>query len=70
MAIASAEVKVCHILTSGNLPRQDMADLLVNVLGKLKKLAQGNQAPFIAKVFKDKRVERWRTKTQLLKTLT
>lgn len=69
MAIARAEVKV-FILTSGNLTRQDMADILVDVLGKLKKFAQGNQAPFIAKVAKDKRVECWRTKTQLLKMLT
>lgn len=69
MAIARAEVKV-FILTSGNLTRQDMADLLVDVLGKLKKFAQGNQAPFIAKVSKDKRVELWRSRTQLLKMLT
>jgi predicted nuclease of predicted toxin-antitoxin system len=68
MAIASAEVKV-FILVSGNLTRQDMADLFVDVLEKLKKFSQGNQAPFIAKVFKERRVELWRTRTQLLKML-
>jgi predicted nuclease of predicted toxin-antitoxin system len=68
MAIVRAEVKV-FILTSGNLTRQDMADILVDVLGKLKKFAQGNQAPFIAKVSKDRRVAMWKTRTQLLKML-
>jgi predicted nuclease of predicted toxin-antitoxin system len=66
MAIARSEVKV-FILTSGNLTRQEMAALLVDVLEKLKKFAQGNQAPFIAKVFKERRVELWKTRTQLLK---
>jgi predicted nuclease of predicted toxin-antitoxin system len=66
MAIARSEVKV-FILTSGNLTRQEMAALLVDVLEKLKKFAQGNQAPFIGKVFKDRRVELWKTRTQLLK---
>jgi predicted nuclease of predicted toxin-antitoxin system len=69
MAIARAEVKV-FILTSGNLARQDMADILVDVLEKLKKFSQGNQAPFIAKVSKDRRVELWKNRTQLLKMLT
>jgi hypothetical protein len=32
-------------------------------------LAQGNQAPFIAKVSKDRRVEPWKNRTQLLKML-
>lgn len=69
MAIARAEVKV-FILASGNLTRQEMADLLVNALEKLKKFTQGNQAPFIAKVSKNRRVELWKTRTQLLKLLT
>jgi PIN like domain len=45
IAIARAEVKV-FIRSSGNLTRPDMADLLVDVLEKLKGFAQGNQAPF------------------------
>lgn len=69
MAIARAEVKV-FILASGNLTRQEMAALLVDVLEKLKKFAQGNQAPFIAKVYQGRRVELWKNRTQLLKLLT
>lgn len=42
MAIARAEVKV-FILPSGNLTRQEMAALLVDVLEKLKTFAQGKR---------------------------
>ncbi|HEY9825994.1 MAG TPA: DUF5615 family PIN-like protein [Stenomitos sp.] len=68
MAIASANVMV-FILASGNLTSQEMAGLYVDVLEKLKRFVQGNQAPFIAKVFKDRRVERWKNSTQLLRLL-
>lgn len=67
-AIARAGARV-FILVSGNLTRQQMAALFVNVLEKLKKFTRGNQAPFIAKIHKDGRVELWRNRTQLLKLL-
>lgn len=67
-AIARSSGRV-FILVSGKLTRQQMADLFVNVLGKLKKFTQGNQAPFIAKIYKDGKVELWRNQTQLLKLL-
>ncbi|MBD2067343.1 hypothetical protein H6F93_07340 [Leptolyngbya sp. FACHB-671] len=66
--IARANVKVFS-LASGNLTRQQMADLFAGVLKKLEKFTTGNQAPFIAKVYKDSRVELWRNRTQLLKLL-
>lgn len=67
-AIADANVKVFS-LVSGNLTRQQMADLFVNVLEKLEKFTHGNQPPFIAKIYKDGRVTIWRNRTQLLKFL-
>ena len=67
-AIARAGARV-FILVSGNLTRQQMADLFVAVLEKLKKFVRGNQAPFIAKLYKDGRVELWKNRTQLLKLL-
>ena len=67
-AIARSHTRVFS-LASGNLTRQQMADLFVEVLPKLKKFTQGNQAPFIAKIYKDGRVELWRNSTQLLKLL-
>jgi hypothetical protein len=56
-------------LVSGNLTTQQMTDLFVAVLGKLKKFTQGNQAPFIAKIYKDGKVQLWHNRTQLLKLL-
>jgi predicted nuclease of predicted toxin-antitoxin system len=67
-AIARAGARV-FILVSGNLTRQQMADLFVEVLPKLEKFNQGNQPPFIAKIYKDGRVELWRKRTNLLKLL-
>ncbi len=42
---------------------------IVDVLEKLTKFTQGNQAPFIAKIYKDAGVKLWRNQTQLLKLL-
>jgi len=67
-AIARAGARV-FILVSGNLTRQQMADLFVEVLPRLEKFTQGNQAPFITKIYKDGRVALWRSSTQLLKLL-
>jgi predicted nuclease of predicted toxin-antitoxin system len=52
-AIARANVKIFS-LASGNLTRQQMADLFVDVLGKITRFTQGNQAPFISKGLADK----------------
>lgn len=65
-AIAHAGARV-FILVSGNLTSQQMAKLFVDVLGKLKKLMLGHKAPFIAKVYKDGRVQVWKNRQQLLK---
>ncbi len=67
-AMAEANVKVFS-LASGSLTRQQMANLFVNILEKLEKFAQGNQPPFIAKIYKDGRIALWRNHTQLLKLL-
>ena len=44
-----------------------MADLFVKVLKKLEQFTQGNQAPFIAKIYKNGQVKLWKTRNQLLK---
>ena len=67
-AVARAGARV-FILASGNLTSQQMAEIFVGVLENLKKFVQGNQAPFIAKIYRDGRVKLWRNQTQLLKLL-
>lgn len=67
-AIAKAHVKV-FALASGNLTRQDMANLFVQAISKLEKFSQGNKPPFIAKIYKNGTVKVWRNRTELLKFL-
>lgn len=67
-AIAKANVKV-FALASGNLTRQNMAHLFVQTISKLEKFSQGNQPPFIAKLYKTGTVKLWRNRTELLKFL-
>lgn len=67
-AIAQANVKV-FTLVSGNLSRQQMADLFVEIIPRIGKFSQGNQPPFIAKIYKDGKITLWKNRTQLLKLL-
>jgi hypothetical protein len=55
------------ILVSGNLSSQGMAELFVKVLNKVEKFTKGNQAPFIAKIYKGGKVQIWRSHSELLK---
>ncbi len=54
-AIAISNARV-FILTSGKLFSKNMQDIFVNTINKIAKMTQGNQAPFIAKVYRDGRV--------------
>lgn len=67
-AIARASARI-FILVSGNLSRQQMVDLFVEALERINKFTQGNQAPFIAKIYKDGKIQLWRNQTQLQKLL-
>jgi predicted nuclease of predicted toxin-antitoxin system len=68
LAIAQANARV-FILTSGNLKLSDMVSILVGSLEKVVRLTQGNQPPFIAKIYKDRQVTIWKTRHQLNKLL-
>lgn len=46
-----------------------MVDLFVEALERINKFTQGNQAPFIAKIYKDGKIQLWRNQTQLQKLL-
>lgn len=67
-AIALSGVKV-FILVSGDLKSQQMAEVFANSLLRLKRMARGNQAPFIAKIYKSGKVVLWKNRTQLLKII-
>lgn len=68
IAIASSNAKV-FVLSLGNLTGEEMACIFEEALAKMEKFAQGNQPPFIAKVYQQGRVKIWQNRTTLLKVL-
>ncbi len=48
------------VLVSGNITGKDMARVFVEAINSIKRFVSLNSGPFIAKVYKDGRVERWR----------
>lgn len=67
-AIAYANAKV-FALVSGNINTAKMTTIFVSAIEKIDKFAQGNQAPFIAKIYQDSRLELWKNHTALKKVL-
>ena len=57
------------VLVSGNLPRQTMINIFVETIDKIEKIVQGNQAPFIAKIYQDFQVKLWKNKNELTRML-
>lgn len=66
MAMANAKV---FALVSGNLNSQQMIGIFVNAIEKIDKFAQGNNAPFIAKIYRNGQIKMWKNQTALLKVL-
>ncbi|MFM2432727.1 MAG: hypothetical protein RLZZ511_3941, partial [Cyanobacteriota bacterium] len=64
-SLARGNVRV-FALVSGQLRRQQMADLFVNILTRLEKFTQSNNPPFIAKIYKDGRMDLWKDQAKLL----
>jgi predicted nuclease of predicted toxin-antitoxin system len=65
IAVANANIKM-FTLASQNLAGKDMAEILSSAIGKMKKFAQKYPAPFIAKVYRDGKVEMWKDAQILL----
>lgn len=66
--IASSQAQV-FILVSGSLSGQQTVKIFVNAIDKIEKITQGNQAPFIAKIYQPARVESWKNRVALAKFL-
>ncbi|BAQ63217.1 hypothetical protein GM3708_3623 (plasmid) [Geminocystis sp. NIES-3708] len=63
-AIASSNAKV-FTLVSGNLNTAQMINIFVRVIQKIDNFSTNNQAPFIAKIYKDATVKLWKNHNQL-----
>lgn len=57
------------VLVSGNLPRQKMVNIFVETIDKIERITQGNQAPFIAKIYQDFQVKLWKNKNELTRMI-
>jgi hypothetical protein len=68
MAVASSGGRV-FVLASGNLTGPEMAAILAAALSRMRRFAQSNSQPFIAKVHRRGTVRMWQSRSQLLKLL-
>lgn len=68
IAVANANIKM-FILASQSLSGQDMADILIKTIIKMQEFVRKNDAPFIAKIYRDGRIEMWKNHKTLLDEL-
>lgn len=67
-AIARTDARV-FVFSAGNTSGHTTAEAFQEALVRMNRFAQGNPAPFIAKVYKSGKVRAWKSRTQLLKLL-
>lgn len=68
MAVTHARIKL-FTLASQSLSGQDMADIFLKAIVKMQEFVRKHDAPFIAKIYKDSRVEMWKDHQILLDEL-
>lgn len=68
MAVARSGVCL-FILASQNLSGNDMIDILTKAIVPIQNLVRKHPAPFIAKIYRDSRVEIWRDREALSEEL-
>jgi predicted nuclease of predicted toxin-antitoxin system len=66
MAFSNAKV---FTLVSANLNTAKMIDIFEKAIEKVENIATSNPAPFIAKIYKDARVQIWKNNSELNKFL-
>ena len=65
MAVANAGVSL-FVLASQNLSGKQMAEIFLASITKMQEFVRTHSAPFIAKVYRDGRVEMWKDAQALL----
>ncbi len=68
MAVARSGVCL-FILTSQNLSGNDMIEILIKAMVPIQDLVRKHPAPFIAKIYRDSKVEIWRDREALSEEL-
>lgn len=69
LAVAQANVRL-FALVGGGLSGDAMAQAFVNAFEGMKRFVRGNQAPFIAKVYRSGQVKEWKNQKELVKMLS
>lgn len=64
IAVANAGIKM-FVLATKNMAGDDMATTFVKAIKSMQDFARNNSAPFIAKVYRDGRVEAWKNAEDL-----
>lgn len=68
MAVTNAGISM-FTLASQNLSGKEMADIFLKSVSKMQEFVRKHPAPFIAKVYRDGRVEMWKDAQTLLDEL-
>lgn len=68
MAVTNADIKM-FTLVSQNLSGKQMADIFLKSVNKMQEFVRKHPSPFIAKVYRDGRVEMWKDAQTLLDEL-
>jgi predicted nuclease of predicted toxin-antitoxin system len=68
LAVANAKIRM-FVLAAQNLPGEDMIAVFRKAFPAMREFARENPSPFIAKVYRDGRVEAWKPHTELLDEL-
>jgi predicted nuclease of predicted toxin-antitoxin system len=68
LAVANANIRM-FVLVAQNLPGEDMIAVFRKAFPAMREFARSNPSPFIAKVFRDGRVEAWKSHSELLEEL-
>jgi hypothetical protein len=68
IAVARAQIKM-FVLASQNLPGKDMAAIFLTAILPMQEFVRKHPAPFIAKIYRDGKISRWKDSQDLLTEL-
>ncbi|MEH1922294.1 hypothetical protein [Nostoc sp.] len=68
IAVASAQIKL-FTFASQNLTGEEMAEIFLKAIGSMQRFIRKHPAPFIAKIYRDRKVSMWKNDQILIEEL-
>lgn len=68
IAVANAQIKMI-VLASQHLPGKEMAEMFLKAIVPMQEFVRKHPAPFIAKIYRDGRIDEWKDSQMLLAEL-